>query len=221
MKLSQTPILRLYHLTIDSKNKEKFEAEGVRNMTTSIKNEAGTLFMTATHADQAGQSNYVLECYQDLAHYNIHAHSPQFKHYGSVAQQVLTGHKMFELTPRLIETKPEKLLVTGRNNYYVCLRAVSLVEGAFPRFSQALQTETAWASRQEANFLAVLAGSLLKSENEWRILEVYRNQAAYQKHLQTDWFKQFASQTKAMIDQAQSTQLTVATLVDQGSLEYQ
>lgn len=220
MKLTKAPILRLYHLTIESKDKQKFEDEGVRSMTTSIKNEAGTLFMMASHEDQAGTSNYVLECYQDLSHYQVHAASPQFKHYGQVAQKVLAGRAMFELTPQLVATKPEKLMVTGNNNYYLRLLALSLKNNGQARFAKALRNELKMAVAQEKGVKAALAGTLPQKSNEWRILEVYQDQATYQKHLQTEWFKDFSQQIEPLIAKVTIHELKVDTLVDQGQIEY-
>lgn len=220
MKLTKEPLLRLYHLTIAAKDKQKFEDEGVRNMTTSIKKEPGTLFMTATHEDEAGTSNYVLECYQDSAHYQIHAASPQFKHYGLVAQKVLTGRKMFTLKPQLVLTKPEKLLITGQNDYYLRLIKLKLDEGKLSSFKAALAKEMRTAVAKEKGLKAVLAGNLANSQNEWRILEAYQNQKAYANHQQTEWFKQFTAAAKEMITKADAIHLTTDTLVDQGELVY-
>ena len=73
MNLETAPILRLYKLEIDSKNREKYLQVGKDNMLTSIENEPGTVFMETGHEDEAGSINYVFECYQDMAKYNIHA----------------------------------------------------------------------------------------------------------------------------------------------------
>lgn len=221
MKLTKEPLLRLYHLTIAAKDKQKFEDEGVRNMTTSIKKEPGTLFMTATHEDEAGTSNYVLECYQDSAHYQIHAASPQFKHYGSVAQKVLTGRKMFTLKPQLVLTKPEKLLLTGQNDYYLRLIELKLAEGKLSSFKAALAKEMGTDITKEKGVKAVLGGNLADFQNEWRILEAYQNKAAFASHQQTEWFKQFTAAAKETIIKADVIELTVDTLVDQGQLIYQ
>lgn len=221
MKLTEAPILRLYHLTIATKDKTKFEKEGFHNMTTSIKNEPGTLLMAATHEDKAGTSNYVLECYQDIAHYQVHAASPQFKHYGQVAQAVLTGRNMFELKPQLIATKPQRLMITGQNAYYLRLLALSLNAGQEDEFAAALRTELKTAVAQEEGVKAALAGSLQQNTQEWRILEIYQDKAAYEQHLQTSWFKLFGKQIKPAVSKAKVHELIADTLVDQGKIDYQ
>lgn len=75
MKLINAPIMRIFHLNINAPNRTAFVNEGKHNMMTSIKNEPGTLFMLAGHDDKLGESNYVIECYQDEEHYQIHAKS--------------------------------------------------------------------------------------------------------------------------------------------------
>ena len=104
MKLINAPIMRIFHLNINAPNRTAFVNEGKHNMMTSIKNEPGTLFMLAGHDDKLDESNYVIECYQDEEHYQIHANSPQFKHYGQVAKKTITGTEMINLKPELVKT---------------------------------------------------------------------------------------------------------------------
>jgi quinol monooxygenase YgiN len=221
MKLSNPPILRLYHLTIDAKDREAFAAEGVRNMTTSIANEPGTLLMAATYADPAGTSNYIIECYKDAASYQVHANSPQFKHYGAVASQVLTGKAMFELTPQLIVTKNAALNVSGPNSFYLRLISAQIPANRSQAFKEALTTEMKAGLKQEPGLLGCLAGTLADKPAAWRILEIYADQPAYQAHLQGTAFKMFADQTKDLIEQAAATELKTDTLVDQGKLLFE
>lgn len=220
MKLNNAPILRLFHLTINSKDKQIFEDEGVHNMTTSIKTEPGTLFMAATHADNAGTDNYVMECYKNAASYQVHANSPQFKHYGSVAKKVLTGRELVELTPQFILTKDKALDIIGQNDYFLRLIKLSLKEGEVNNFGDAIRKEMKESVIKEAGVKGMLAGSIVNKNNEWRILEIYENHETYNEHLKTDWFKDFTSETKDMISEVKTIDLVADTLVDQGKLEF-
>lgn len=218
MKLTNPPILRLYHLTIAAKDQAVFVAEGVRNMTTSIANEPGTLLMAATHADPAGTSNYIIECYQNDKAYQVHANSPQFKHYGKVAGQVLTGRAVFELTPQLILTKKTAFKISGANSFYLRLVQVKVEEAGSKYFKEALQTEMTTGLNQEPGLLGCLAGTLADHRNEWRILEIYADQPAYQAHLQSAAFNNFSKNIQKLVDSAEAVELTADTLVDQGEL---
>ena len=220
MRLEDAPILRFYHLTIDEKDKDKFEEEGVRNMTTSIKDEPGTLFMAASHDDPDGVSNYVIECYKDEKSYKIHAGSPQFAHYATIAKEVIKERDMFELTPQLILTKEKPLKITGKNHHYVVMRKITLVDQYLEKFDDKLQSEMENALVNEDGFKGVVAGNMFDIENEWRILEIFEDKAAYEAHLKTDWHQKFAANTQEMIYDSEDIKLTADTIVDQGELIY-
>lgn len=119
MQLSEMPIFRMYKLKIDQSNREDFVKAGVNDFLTSYQNEPGTLAMYATHLDTAGTDNYVFEFYQNEAHYQIHAQSPQFKAYGQLAQKVVIDKSLQELTPQKIQTLQQDMVISGANDYYV------------------------------------------------------------------------------------------------------
>lgn len=121
MKLTETPIFRMYHLTIAAEKREAFLKAGVNNLLTSHQNEPGTLAMYATHLDEKGIDNFVFELYQNEAAYQVHANSSQFKAYGQVAQQAVTGKSLQELRPKYIKTNQVDMTIRGKNDYLLKL----------------------------------------------------------------------------------------------------
>lgn len=204
MKLTQTPILRMYHLTIAQTDQTAFVDEGTHNMFTSFENEPGTLAMYATHSDKLGESNFIFELYQDLAHYQIHANSPQFKQYGQLAQKVLTGRKMIELQPELILTN-EQNKVSGVNDNQVVLSEFTLQENAVNDFLTGLKKLT---TTDIGTAVYVAAKNVEKTE--WMSLEVNpsKDNSALQQLIQTF---QVTKTTR---------KLTVDTMVNRSDIEY-
>lgn len=204
MKLTQAPIFRMYHLTIAQTDQTAFVDEGTHNMFTSFENEPGTLAMYATHSDKLGESNFIFELYQDLAQYQIHANSPQFKRYGQLAQKVLTGRKMIELQPELILTNEENK-VSGVNDSQVVLSEFSLSENDVNDFLTGLKKLSA---TDIGTAIYVAAKNVEKTD--WMSLEINpsENNSALQQLVQAF---QITKTTK---------KLTVDTMVNRPKIEY-
>lgn len=166
MKLTQPPIFRMYHLTIEHKDQKAFVAEGTHNMFTSIENEPQTLAMYATHSDELGESNFIFELYQDSDSYQVHANSPQFKRYGQLAQQVLVGRHMYELHPQLLLTSDNDIKVNG-SDVPVTLTEFTLKSDKIDTFKNNLQ-QLVPANIGKAIYVATQGDS----ETNWISLEV-------------------------------------------------
>ena len=71
--------------------------------------------------------------------------------------------------------------------------------GHLPAYTDALKEEIATSLRVEPGVLKLYAVSVKNQANQIRILEVYKDQAAYESHLQTPHFKKYKSGTQNMV----------------------
>ena len=71
--------------------------------------------------------------------------------------------------------------------------------GQLPAYRHALKEEIAASIRVEPGVLKLYAVSVKDQPNQIRILEVYRDQAAYESHLQTPHFKKYKAETLSMV----------------------
>jgi quinol monooxygenase YgiN len=71
--------------------------------------------------------------------------------------------------------------------------------GQLPAYRHALKEEIAASIRVETGVLKLYAVSVKDQPNQIRILEVYRDQAAYESHLQTPHFKKYKAETLSMV----------------------
>jgi len=214
MELTERPIFRMYKLMIDRTDRQAFVKEGTDNMTTSIKNEAGTLAMFATHEDGAGTTNYIFEMYQDSDSYKIHADSPQFKHYGQVAQKILTNREVHELQLQFLNTKEAPLKASGVNDYAVHLSEITIAKESVQQFREQLAKALAESVTNEAGALSIYAATTDDRQTDWIILSVYRDVSAQNEHAE----KTNPELAKLIVGQ-NNHQLHVDTMVSQGKLE--
>jgi quinol monooxygenase YgiN len=71
--------------------------------------------------------------------------------------------------------------------------------GQVSAYREALKEEIATSIRVEAGVLTLYAVSVKDQPNQIRIFETYKDQAAYESHLQTPHFKKYKAETQGMV----------------------
>ena len=71
--------------------------------------------------------------------------------------------------------------------------------GQLPVYKDALKEEITASMRVEPGVLKLYAVSVKDQPSQIRILEEYRDQAAYESHLQTPHFKKYKAETQGMV----------------------
>jgi quinol monooxygenase YgiN len=71
--------------------------------------------------------------------------------------------------------------------------------GQVQAYRDALKEEIATSIRVEPGVLTLYAVSVKNQPSQVRILETYKDQAAYESHLQTPHFKKYKAQTQGMV----------------------
>lgn len=213
------PTMNFYHLQLNpEQNKNWLQAEE-KKMTTSIKNEANVLMMAA--GSESTTSAYLWEVYQDYPSYQNYLNSPQFKAYQEATKDAVDETDSFNLNPQLIASNSQDLQVLKDNHYRINLVKITLVDYDLNKFGKIIKKEMTQSFKEEPGIVAILAGNMFDIENEWRILEIYQDEAAYQKHLHTQNFIDYVEQTKEMIYQKEVLQLHGGLIVDRANLNFE
>ena len=71
--------------------------------------------------------------------------------------------------------------------------------GQVPAYRDALKEEIATSIRVEPGVLSLYAVSVKDQPSQVRIFETYKDQAAYESHLQTPHFKKYKAETQGMV----------------------
>ena len=71
--------------------------------------------------------------------------------------------------------------------------------GQVPAYRDALKEEIATSIRVEPGVLSLYAVSVKDQPSQVRIFETYKDQAAYESHLQTPHFKKYKAETQNMV----------------------
>lgn len=214
--LNQQPIFRMFKLSIDSKDKERFSSIGKRNLLSSIQTEADTLAMYATHAEENENSNYIFEIYRNLSAYNIHANSHHFAEYAAMAKDAVTHREMISLVPELLLEQVTPLLLSDHSDYLVRLAEIELSLDSIDKFRSIVFFEMKESLAKESNILAMYAATVENQPNKWIFFEIYRNIHAYELHRQTQHFKKYIEETSSMVIKKGLHNLIADILVNQG-----
>lgn len=199
MKLLKKPIFSLYKLTIDPKNRQDFLAEGMNNLITSHRNEAGTLMMCATHEDEAGSVNYIFEMYQDEASYQIHAASPQFQRYAKFAQKVVQSKKIHKLNLEILHANDQVLEIKDENPYFARLLEITTDYSKLEVLKNISQ-----------NTIASFVSNI--DSDHWVIIDVFQNKSTMEKVNISQWLSKISAEYSIH-------ELNIDTMVSQGDLK--
>jgi len=212
------PITRLFKLERDLAQRERFDSEGQSNLLTSIQTEPGTLAMYATHLPEDPATCYVFEVYSDDDAYQVHAASPQFKAYASMAMECLTGRAVYQLKPELLLEKADGLRVTDASGASPRCCFVQILPEKLEDFREAVFANMRTSVAEEPGVLWLYAASFADDPLHWVFWEGYASEEAYDAHRETAHFKTYIASTADCLSEKELIPLAADTLVSQGAL---
>ncbi len=214
------PLFRLFKLKITADQRANFLAAGRQNLLTSLANEPGTLAMYATHADELGVENDVVEVYRDAPSYDIHANSPQFAAFKAIAKQAVVQQEVVNLTPVLLLEQPQPLRISTNAEQVVWLLEVSVKPGKAAAYRQVIMRTMQAVLATEPGTLTLKIGHEATDSQKWVIFAVFQDAAAEQAHGQSAAGKQYQTDSQTLVAQTRSTRLFGDTLVQRGGLVF-
>ncbi|MFC6274043.1 putative quinol monooxygenase [Levilactobacillus tangyuanensis] len=208
------PLFRLFKIKIDGDQQARFATVGRQNLLTSHANEPGTLAMYSTRLLSDPSEKRVIEMYRDEASYDVHAHSPQFAAFRSMAQDVVRESKVINLRPALVLERSEPLTATGDAGYRLELTEVTVKADQGQPFKKLLVDSQRHLFKTESEVLVTAVGQSMVDPQSWVIFRVSCGEAATQAAVDQDYQRQVAN----LVDHTETVQLAAETLVTQGGL---
>ena len=203
------PLFNLFELGVVEGQNAYYDQIAEQNIRTSMANEQGTLAMMSLKAADNPQLAYMLEIYADEAAYQIHRNSPQYQKFAQAAPQILTAHKVrTALDPQFLADKP---LPMGKK-LQVNLVRVTVKPEQNAAFKAIVLEEMAQSIKAETGVLAMYAGSVQNSPNQWVFLEVFTDDNSH--------LAQYFVQTAEMLEQKTFVPVQASELGNQGKLRF-
>ncbi|MGR3807019.1 putative quinol monooxygenase [Pasteurella testudinis] len=215
------PIVRLFALQTAPDKQAQFYQTGRHNMGTSMKSEAGTLTMFALRDKQQTDLHYVFEIYRDQAAYETHVAAPHFQQYVAAAKEMIVGRDLIDADVQFISEKPNALaILEPQATPQVRLALLELKADGVAAFKAAVLAEMRTAMAKEDGVLAMYAFNVKDQPTQWRFLEVYADEVAYQAHRNTAHFQQYLQQTADLVVSKQLLEPDNLILLNKGNLQF-
>lgn len=214
------PLFRIFELTIDSSQKDRFDSVGFHNLNTSVKTEPGTLAMYSTQIKDQPSKSIILEIYQDQDAYQKHVASYQFGQYVKMAKDVVKDRKIFETDAQFLAEKSQPLTTVSNTDLLINYVEVQVKPSSREQFSQIVLKEMQQAMNEEPGILVMYAVTLKNQPEHWRFFEIYKDSDAYDQHRNFHYFKEYLEKTKSMVINKKLIQLQADTLMNKGGLYF-
>ncbi|WP_244160262.1 putative quinol monooxygenase [Rodentibacter trehalosifermentans] len=113
-----TPMMNIFELGVKKGAEAQYNAVAEHNISTSIRNEKGTLAMYSVKSKTDPNMAYMVEIYADKNAYEIHRTSPQYQAFLAASPEILTDHKRrIALMPQFLGDKKVVQTPEMRVNY--------------------------------------------------------------------------------------------------------
>lgn len=191
---SSGPVVRLAELEVDPTQLQAFMLAAKANAQASLRDEPGVIAFHAVAEKNNPARVRVFEMYADSNAYQAHLRAPHFLAFRDATDQMLLGRKVFETVPVLLGAKPQ-LPVSP----LVRLAELTIAPPALDAYKAAVTEEIEASIRVEPGVLAIYAVTLKGRPNEFRFVEIYADEDAYQRHRDSPHFRKYVATTQTMI----------------------
>ncbi|MFC3932062.1 putative quinol monooxygenase [Streptococcus dentapri] len=193
------PVVHLFHLGVDERNRDTFYQAGVHNFTTSYKDEVGTLAMYASFIKGRPLEYKVFEVYTDEEAYQIHRNSSQYKTYVEQVGQHLIKRESYETEALFLEEKLASGIWLGAEHHFLKFAQIEAEEGSQEVFESSVLTNMQASMKEEQGVLAMYALKDIKNPKIYYFYEVYATASAYESHRLTQHFQTYLSETQDLM----------------------
>ncbi|OOF44420.1 antibiotic biosynthesis monooxygenase [Rodentibacter trehalosifermentans] len=210
-----TPMMNIFELGVKKGAEAQYNAVAEHNISTSIRNEKGTLAMYSVKSKTDPNMAYMVEIYADKNAYEIHRTSPQYQAFLAASPEILTDHKRrIALMPQFLGDKKVVQTPEMRVNYV----SVEVKPEYNDRFKAIVTAEMAQSLKVEEGVIAMYAATEQENPNKWIFFEIYANDAAYAHHRETPHFRDYLKQTGEMLKDKSYVEIRPEFLGNQGEL---
>jgi quinol monooxygenase YgiN len=192
-----TPYVRWVELEVAPADIDALPAAGRLNTEATMAAEPGVLaFHSAVEKDNPARMR-VLEIYADADAYRAHLQSAHFQKFVRDLQPILRSRAVFETVPVLLGAKPQ--LPAASRTTHVRAAELEIDPTQLDAYRTAVTEEIQDSIRLEPGVLAIYCVALKDQPSQLRFFEVYADEGAYRRHIESPHFKKYVDTTKSMI----------------------
>ncbi|HEM3467592.1 TPA: antibiotic biosynthesis monooxygenase [Streptococcus suis] len=214
------PVVHLFHLGVDEKNRDTFYQVGVENFQTSYEEEAGTLAMYASSLKGNSLEYKVFEVYADEVAYQSHRTSLHYQSYVEQVGSKLTKREVYEVEALFLEEKLPSGVWLGAEKYFLKFAQIQVEAGSEKAFERSVLLNMQTSIKEEVGVLAMYAVKDSQQSNRYYFYEVYASAKAYEDHRLTPHFQRYISETQDLVEEKNIQDLENSIAISKGQLAF-
>ena len=218
IKMDEEPIFKISKYKIAENDLPAFHRVEEAHVTNSIPAEPGTLMIANGHEGVSGVTNYDIELYRNSRAFDIHSMSDYFDAYDNAVEKMAKEKKIWDLKSEWMTTKSKEALNSYADNFVIRLAKVELKRGKHDKFARIVKKEMRNSMAKEPGVEILFAGSNVGNPDEWLFFEVYANNDAYNKHVNTPWFGEYIDDSKDIVENKELHDIVRDTMAVQGPI---
>jgi quinol monooxygenase YgiN len=193
----QAPYVRWVELQVSQDDVAALQAAGRANTTASIATEPGISALHSAVEKANPERMRVLEVYANAEAYRAHVQAAHFQNFVRDTQAMLRNRSVFDTTPVMLGAKPQVGPATSAT--HVRVAELEIDPHHLDAYKAAVTEEINDSIRLEPGVLAIYCVALKDRPSHLRFFEVYADESAYRRHIETPHFRKYVDITKSMI----------------------
>ena len=201
--LDTAPSVGMYRYQVPTELQGTYNSAGVANLTASM--EKGN-----------PSESYVVEIYKDLAAIETHRKSDHYQAFVNEVGSKLTNRKMYDVQSVLLFEKKDALSIVNDGKAVVTLTEFTVNSNDIDTVQRQYQLDIERAVRDDAGYKAGYVLRERNVKNHWYIIQIYSDQDALTKHLNSPGYRFMMSQIQGSLQNVTTKVLDGDVLVNHG-----
>ncbi len=210
------PSVNMYRFEVPAELQGIYNNVGVANLTASMEKEPNTLSMNVAHVKGNPSESYVVEIYKDLAAIETHRKSDHYQAFVNEVGSKLTNRKMYDVQSVLLFEKKDALSIVNDGKAIVTLTEFTVNSNDIDTVQRQYQLDIERAVRDDAGYKAGYVLRERNVKNHWYVIQIYSNQDALTKHLNSPGYRFMMSQIQGSLQNVTTKVLDGDVLVNHG-----
>ena len=181
-----------------------------------MEKEPNTLSMNVAHVKGNPSESYVVEIYKDLAAIEAHRKSDHYQAFVNEVGSKLTNRKMYDVQSVLLLEKKDALSIVNDGKAVVTLTEFTVNSNDIDAVQRQYQLDIERAVRDDVGFKAGYVFRERNAKNRWYVFQVYSDQAALTKHVNSPGYRFMMSQIQGSLQNVTTKVLDGDILVNHG-----
>lgn len=216
--MDETPIFKITKLNIKESDRDEYIRKVEENMHASIPAEEGTLLLGSAHDDAQGEDNYEIELFRNKEAEDQHIAAMHAVNFAETVDATSTDKTVIDLHPEVITTHAQKALNSYADNFVMRLVKVEVKKEDAEKYAHSVKKEITTSIASEPGMEIMMSATNKANPNEWYFIEVYANDEAYDRHVQTPHYEEYIEETDGMVERRDVKTLVRDALATQGAI---